>query len=256
VRALAVALLLAAAASFVAASAGDELTRSVETDQGAAAAAAEQKGGEVIRLEWKLTGFLGFLAGLFVPSHGDALLTFVPESESNVDIELLITAPKRDGEYFLYGAQIDENSSSTTAVWSSYRFRDSNKEREQQIDEPDVIDYASMIYHMRWHPPQTTVRMKIWSGGKTYPVEIEPLDPGVRKVAGRKIDVRGYEVRGVTVRGQPSFDERFWVYFARDEAATPVEIVGKRSLARVRIQLTETSGLPSRPKGGVAADRR
>lgn len=221
----------------------DELTREVCTETDDAARAAEARGGEVLRLRWKLGGFLGVLAGLFVPSSGDAVLTFVPSSEAEIlDIELLITAPKREGEYFLYGAAIDRKARSTAEVWSSYRYRDKHKEREQDVEQPDVIDFASVIYHLRWYASEQTERMTIWSDGKTYPVEVQPLGAERRKIAGEKIDVRGYLVRGVKQDGGDSFDDKFWLYFARDENATPVEIVGKRGFVRLKIQMEERSG--------------
>ena len=222
----------------------EELSRPIETDQVKAARDAASRGGEVLHLRWKLSGFLGMLAGLFVPNSGDALLTFVPASEDRVEIGVLVTAPKHDGDYFVYGAVIDEGSGSTSTVWSSYAYRDSGRDREQAIDESDVIDYASAIYHLRWNPPETTTRMKIWDMGKTYPVEVQPLKPRKRKIGDQKVLVRGYEVRGVKVKGKPSFDDKFYLYFANDDRSTPVEIVGKRSLIRVRFQLVAAEGPP------------
>lgn len=220
----------------------EDLSRPIETDQVKAAQDAASRGGEVLHLRWKLSGFLGFLAGLFVPSHGDALLTFVPASEDRVEIGVLVTAPKRAGDYFVYGAEIDEGSGATSTVWSSYAYGDSNRDREQQLDASDVIDYASAIYHLRWNPPKTTTRMTIWDMGKTYPVEVEPLKPRKRKIGGKKIMARGYEIRGVKIEGEPTFDDKFYLYFADDARSTPVEIVGKRSMVRVRFQLTSTEG--------------
>ena len=86
--------------------------------------------------------------------------------------------------------------------------------------------------------------MTIWDMGKTYPVEVEPLKPEKRKVAGQKIHVRGYEIRGVKIKGKPSFDDKFFLYFAQDDDSTPVEIVGRRSLVRVRFQLVSSDGPP------------
>jgi hypothetical protein len=78
--------------------------------------------------------------------------------------------------------------------------------------------------------------------GKTYPVEVEPLKPRMRNIAGEKVLARGYEIRGVKVKGEPSFDDKFFLYFADDSQSTPVEIVGKRSLVKVRFQLIDREG--------------
>ena len=227
----------------------EQLTRAIETDPVRAASTAQSRGGEVLRLQWKLAGFLGTILGLFVPSEGDALLTFVPHDGDRTEIEILVTAPKREGEYFLYGAAIDENTGSTRQVWDSYAFRDSRKDREQEIEDQAVIDYASAIYHLRWHPPTETARMTIWNHGRTYPVEVRPLEGETRKVHGKKLQVRGYVIQGVELDGKTSFDDKYFVYFARDEHSTPIEIAGKRGLVRVRIQLVESTGLPPRHPG-------
>ena len=124
-----------------------ELSRPLVTDPIRAAAAAARMKGEVYHMEWKLGGFLGALAGLFVPNAGDALLTIVPAEGKRREVQVLITAPKRDGEYFVYGAAIDEETDSTKAIWSSYHFRDGGREREQEIEQENVIDFASAIYH-------------------------------------------------------------------------------------------------------------
>jgi len=241
--------LLALVAVAVAGEPRDRLTRPVETDPVRAADTAARRGGEVLQLRWKLAGFLGALVGLFVPNEGDALLTFVPDSADRTEIQILVTAPKRHGEYFLYGAAIDERTGDTAQVWDSYAFRDDRKEREQEIDQPEVIDYASAVYHLRWEPPSEVTRMTIWNHGSTYPVEVEPLDVETRKIHGKKTEVRGYVIRGVEVEGKPSFDDKFFVYFARDEYSTPVEIAGKRGVMRVRIQLIDSQGRPARPPG-------
>jgi hypothetical protein len=220
----------------------EELSRAIEFDPMRAAQVAAANGGEAVELEWKLGGFLGLLAGLFVPSSGDGVLTFVPAGDDRVEIQLLLTSPKREGEYFLYGAAIDEVTRRTAEVWSSYAYRDSHKHKEQTIADPDVIDFASVIYYLRWYGPTETTRMTIWNDGKTYPVEIKPLSVERRKIDGRKIPVRGYLVRGVKQAGRDRFEERFWLYFARDRDRTPVEIVGKRSLVRVRIQMRGHTG--------------
>ena len=233
----------------------DHLTREVKTEHDDAAQAATARDGEVLHLEWKLGGFLGVLAGLFVPSSGKALLTFVPTAEERTEIGLLVTAPKREGEYMLYGASIEERSGSLASVWSCSEFRGKYEAREQDIEGEKIIDYSSVIWLLRWHPPDTPTRMTIWSEGKVYPAEIEPLGPSRRKIRGKKIDVRGYLVRGAKVDGKRSFDDSIFVYYAQDANATPVEIVGKRSLIHVRIRLVESDGNARAPRGATVVDQ-
>lgn len=246
------ALLVAATLVFLAPPIGsaevrNELSRSIWTVPEEAARAASAGDGEAVRLDWKLGGFFGPLAGLFVPRRGEAMLTFVP-SAGATEITLLVTSSKRQGEYMLYGASVEEPTGAVRAVWSSQNIRDKIKQREQSIERSDVIDFASVVYRLRWSPPDRPSQVTIWSHGKTYPADIEPLGPSTRKISGKKIEVRGYSVRGTKIDGRRAFKDRFDVYFARDAAATPVEIVGSRALINVRMQLVETRGTPRPPR--------
>ena len=218
--------------------------RSIGVDPESAARDAVERGGEAVRMRWKFTGFLGFLASLFVPSSGNALLTTVPDKDGTLGIELLLTAPKREGEYFIYGAQIDQETGSTVAVWNRQSFRGKKKEKHTEIEQPRVIDYASAIYHLRWSAPERPTLITIWDRGKTYAAEIKPLGTKRRKIGGKKIEVRGYAVRGVKMEGSDSFDDKIFLYFARDSQSTPVEIVAKRGVLRVRMQMVEVEGTP------------
>ena len=105
--------------------------------------------------------------------------------------------------------------------------------------EPDVIDLASGIYHLRHNPPAETIRATLWSDGDRYLTEVEPLRPERRKISGHKLEVQGFKVRGVKNPGHEEFDATFTVYFTRDGRATPVEILGKRGWVKLRIELTE-----------------
>jgi hypothetical protein len=109
---------------------------------------------------------------------------------------------------------------------------------EQDVEDPSLVSYASAIYRLRWNPPKSPTRISVWSDGRVYPAHIEPLPAHRRKIGKTKIDVRGYAIRGVVIDGEPAFEDKIDLYFARDDAATPVEIVGKRSLFKVRVQLT------------------
>lgn len=226
----------------------EELSHDVETEVPAARQSALERGGEALPMHWRLSGFLGVLASLFVPSHGDAVLTFVPAGEDRLEVELLVTAPRRESEYFLYGAEIDRSTGATAQVWSSYRFGEKSVDREQTVDEPDIIDFASAIHRLRIDPPEHTRRLRIWNAGRTYPVDVEPLGRDRRKISGEKMDVVGFLVRGVKLKGERYFDDKFSVYFRDDDGLTPVEILGHRGWVRVRFELAPDA---AGPEGGA-----
>ena len=191
---------------------------------------------EAFPFRWKLGGFLGALAGLFVPRSGDALLSFTPTGDERIAIEMRITSPGRDGEYFRYAAEVDVASGSTTAVHSESRFRDKTRNRDQSFSDGDVIDFASVFYRLRWHPPREPAELRIWSDGKIYPVTVGPLGTERLRVGDDEIDVRGYSVRPIVVKGEAKFNEAFSVYFALDERSQPVAIDGKRGWIKVRFR--------------------
>ena len=65
------------------------------------------------------------------------------------------------------------------------------------------------------------------------------------------MNVQGYAVRGVKVKGEPSFKEKFTLYFARDGRSTPVAIAGKQGMIRLTIEAVSPAG--ESPKSGSAA---
>ena len=225
----------------------DELSRRVETDPLRAARVAKENGGELIRMRWHLGGFIGSIAGLFLPSNGDVLLTFVPGPDERIQVQLLITAPSREDDYYLYGAEIDEESGATTTVWSAYAYKKKYEAYEQELDDANTIDFASGLYNMRWNAPSEPLRQSIWVDGDLHPVDVRPLKPETRKISGVKLDVQGYELRGSVVDGEREFKERVYIYFARDDRSTPVEIVAKRAGVRIRVQHADPRKLATQP---------
>ena len=58
-----------------------------------------------------------------------------------------------------------------------------------------------------------------------------------RKVSHKKVEVQGFAVRGVEVDGKSSFKDKMLLYFLNDEEKTPAQIVGKRSLIKIKASL-------------------
>ncbi|HKI05661.1 MAG TPA: DUF3108 domain-containing protein [Thermoanaerobaculia bacterium] len=208
---------------------------------GASGAFAQAKAQEEFQYRWQLRNFMGNLAGLFLPNHGEGSLTFRTEPNGHLLSELSITSSaKYQGEYFRYGSEIDTKTLQPIRAWSAYSWRGETKSKSGPIKEEGVLDVASGIYAIRQDPPEKPRRMEIWSDGKIYPVVVMPLATATRKMRdGRKLDVRRYSIRGVDIPGRRKWKGKLDLWLTRDEAATPVEIVISRNLADVHMELKD-----------------
>ncbi|MEM9290369.1 MAG: DUF3108 domain-containing protein [Acidobacteriota bacterium] len=194
--------------------------------------------GEVFRYRWRFTSFLGRLAGLFLPGRGDGVLSFKPQPEGALESRLEITSDEADSdEYWLYAALMDPGTGRTTKAWSDYRYRGKEKRRESEIDESGVVDIASAIYRIRRRPPASPLRLKIWSDGKIYPVEVIP-GPTRRFPWGQEDRVaRSYRVVGVEEAGSRFWKGRLNLWISLDPQATPLVIEVERSALTVRLEM-------------------
>lgn len=197
---------------------------------------------EEFRYEWRLRNFVGAIAGLFLPRQGEGSLTFKTEKNGHLKSELLITSPSsRQGEYFRYGSEIDTETLQPIRAWSSYSWRGEEKSKNESISQHGVLDVAAGIYAIRQDPPEKPRRMEIWSDGKVYPVVVTPLRDERRKLQGGEVTVRHYTIRGIQVPNRRKWKGKLDLWLARDEAATPVEILISRNLADVHLQLQSAS---------------
>jgi hypothetical protein len=202
-----------------------------------AAAAEVAPGTEELHYRWNLGRLLGRMAGVFLPSEGDGVMTLKP-ANGNLVTELVITSEhSREGEFWRYGSQIDPRSGYAEKAWSSYRWRGEAKSKRDDLGGGSVTDIVSGIYAIRRDPPAATRHMEIWSDGKIYPVMVIPKGEATRKIDGKAVATRHY-----TVRGYKTPDGRFWkgaleLWLAKDAAATPVEIHITRDLAALQLRL-------------------
>lgn len=202
-----------------------------------AAAAEMVRGPEELHYRWNLGRFLGRVAGIFLPSEGDGVLT-MKRANGDFVTELVITSEhSREGEFWRYGSQIDPQSGFAEKAWSSYRWRGEAKSKRDDLNGANVTDIVSGIYAIRRDPPKASRHMEIWSDGKIYPVTVIPKGEETRKIDGKPVATRHY-----TVRGYKTPDGRFWkgsleLWLAEDAAATPVEIHITRDLAAVQLRL-------------------
>jgi hypothetical protein len=221
----------------------------------AAARAAEPSpstppASEEFHYRWALHNFLGTIAGLFLPNHGEGELTFKTTESGHLKSERMITSREAGGDYWRYGAEIDPARLQPIRAWSSYAWRGKSKSESQEITQQGVIDIVSAIYSIRNDPPEKPRRVDIWSDDKVYPVLIMPRGSERRTLPAGAVDTRHYAIRGIdSGAGRRQWKGKVDLWLATDPAATPVVIQISRSLADVRLELT------SLPKPVQAAAR-
>ncbi len=197
---------------------------------------------EEFRYQWQLRNFVGTLAGMFLPNRGEGSLTFKTGKDGHLKSELLITSSEsKAGEYFRYGSEVDTRTLRPIRAWSAYSWRGEAKTKNDPITQEGVLDIAAGIYAIRQDPPVRSRRMEIWSEGKVYPVVVIPKGDDRRKVQGKNTVVRHYEVRGISLPGRRKWKGKMDLWLAKDEAATPVELVISRAMADVHMRLQPAS---------------
>jgi hypothetical protein len=187
---------------------------------------------------WKLKGFGGAIIGLFFPDSGDASLVTETGPGAAFTTVLELTSPHREGEYYRYGSEID-TSGRPVRVWSAYQFRGKSKMRERDVEEEEVLDFASAIHMLRRERPAGERYLRLWSDGREYPLTVSPSDEEPVDCAGRSWTARRYDIEGRKVEGERFWKGRFRIWLADDEEATPVRIVGEKGLLTVRLELEE-----------------
>lgn len=217
---------------------------------------------ETLRYRWKLSGFAGALASLFVPGGGEGVLSFVPLADQRiVRGELLVTSKESDkGDYFRYGSEWTAPDGPTLRAWSDLVWRGEAKSKRSDVEQPGVIDIVSGIHILRHNPPAAPRRMEIWSDGRLYPVLVLPRGVEKRRLEGREVQARHLEVLGLKVADRKQWKGDLHLWIADDEQATPVEIQVERKGVRVRLEFVDRGtdappagppAPPESPEGGV-----
>lgn len=224
----------------------------------ASPSAATTGGEEQLLYRWRLDGWLGNLAALFVPSHGDGVLSREQVDGGVVRSELLVTSSNtRADEYFRYGAEWEPTTGRTLSAWSELVWRGERKTKRASLDSADVVGIASAIDLLRRQPPERVRRLEIWSDGSVYPVMIVPRGRVRREVDGREVDVRRISVLGVNVPGRKLWKGELDLWIADDPHATPVEILVARRGAKVRLELVAANReLPRADQKPAAREER
>lgn len=193
--------------------------------------------GESFHYRWRLTRFLGVIAGLFLPREGDGVLSLSAATGSALRSELRITAASAGKDFYLYASELDPQTGRAKHAWSEYSWRGETSSKQGQIESEGVIDVASGIYLLRQSPPDQPRPMEIWSDGKIYPVIVVPVGNERRQIAGKLVETRHLSIRGVEKPGRRFWKAKLDLWLAKDEIATPVEIRLDRRGAALHLEM-------------------
>jgi hypothetical protein len=205
---------------------------------------------EALGYDWRLRGFLGAVVGLFLPNSGEACLSTEALAPGRIMSQLTITASReRPGEYWRYGAEIDESTGRTLRAWSEYWFRGRFKRNEDDIEGDGVFEFASAIRRFRQELPRKTEEIQVWSDGKEYPVLIIPRGVETLKTGYR---ARRFATESVQREGEKKYGLSFELWFQDEDPHPPVRLTGKKGVLRVTLDLQHEEKLGPGDKHGCA----
>jgi hypothetical protein len=197
---------------------------------------------EVLRYRWHLEGLHGFLAWLvrWVPTSGDGLMTSTPEGQGRVRYEFRATSPKAAaGEHWTYSSELDLSGPRTLRVVDAIKFRGKDRQKNYELEEHDVLDLLAGLHVLRRTMPEEEQRTVIWSDRKLHKVRLIPGGLVARSVNGRQRILRHFTLRPVREPGVRYWNARAEIWFAVEGSMAPVEILYRRMLGQVRLELQD-----------------
>ena len=219
---------------------------------------------EDFRYTWRMRGGLSLIAGLIFPTSGvGQLKTEYPSGgDHTINSELLITSRDRAG-FYVYESEMDANGEKTLISYHGYAWKNkSRKERtifdyvkrlarmhketpEKQWDKTEPLpadslrDILTAIYFLRQNAstikgPLTTV---IYSDGKSYPVQMRPVERRTFTIQGQRVAALGFEIVDAPNSGGKKWPGGIRVWLSDDTRRIPFQIEIQQSMASLQLQL-------------------
>jgi hypothetical protein len=227
---------------------------------------------DVVSYDWRLKGFLSFIAGLKFPTRGTGALATLYHTDGTVDTELRIIANERNGDRYHYRSVIDLDENRTLESVDGYHFDgrtksdtttfdyEKGKARRVRLDTKkgdgetvrfedfsgtNVKDVLTSIYHIRqtageMDEPQ---RHGVFAGGKIYEVLITPGGTKMFQFDGRTLNARVFTITATPEnRNKWPGDVNVWI--TTDEDRLPVQIDLGKSMASLRLDAVTRFSCP------------
>lgn len=198
---------------------------------------------EELSYRWRLGGVGGTLARIFVPGKGEGRLSVSPQASGELLTELRITSDSaRRNDFWSWGARLDGTTGRAVEMWNESHYKQREKRREAEAEGPGVIDIPSGIYRLRTDPPSRPLDLRLWTDGKIYPVRIEPGRRVTRKLDGERRELVYFSIEAREVPGERPWKGRLELWLTPDERSVPVEIIYRRDLGKVHLELVAPPG--------------
>ena len=220
---------------------------------------------EVVSYDWKLKGFLSFIAGLRFPTSGSGTLaTVYLAGEEIVETELRIITDNATGDRYRYHSVIDISEKRTVQSFDGYQFEgrtksdtttfdySKGKTRRVRIDTKkgsgetvrfdefkgtNVKDVLTAINHIRKSSHEITApqRQGVFAGGKVYEVLITPGSTRNFSFGGRRVEGKLFTITA-TPENRDRWPGDVEVWITTNDERIPLEIDLGKSMASLRLK--------------------
>lgn len=220
---------------------------------------------EDFRYTWRMRGGLSVIAGLLFPTSGVGQLKteFPIGADRTINSELLITSRDKTG-FYVYESEMDATGEKTLVSYHGYAWKNkSRKERtvfdytkrearmhketpEKQWDRTEPLpgtialrDVLTAIYYLRQNAANIhgSLTMMIYSDGKSYPVQMRPVERRAFTIQGQRVNALGFEIVDAPNNTGKKWPGGVRVWLSDDSRRIPFEIDILQSMASLELQL-------------------
>ncbi len=219
---------------------------------------------EDFRYSWRMRGGLSVVAGLLFPTSGVGQLKthFPAGADHTINSQLLITARDNSG-FYVYESEMDSTGEKTLMSYHGYTWKKkSRKERtifdyvkrmarmhketpEKQWDRTEPLpadslrDVLTVIFYLRQnaatiHAPIMTT---IYSDGKSYPVQMRPVERRIFTIQGQRVGALGFEIVDAPNSTGKKWPGGVRVWLSEDARRIPFQIEIQQSMASLQLSL-------------------
>ena len=235
----------------------------------------ECKAGErldVVSYDWKLKGFLSWIAGLKFPTKGTGTLATLYKVDGTADTELRIITNEDDGDLYGYRSVIDLEKERTMVSMDGFKFEgrtkndtttfdyetgkarrvrsDTDKGAEETVrftdfDSENVKDVLTAIHHISQTAEEINrpQRAEVFAGGKLYEVLITPGTTKSLEFDGKKVESKLFTITA-TPENKKKWPGDVKVWITSDDARLPIRIDLGKSMASLKLEAVARYSCP------------